>query len=84
MFHNNNYNNNNQLFSSLDMTSPEQIRPIIECFCQILSLYGFSSIKVDDFLGAKFDEKQPVSLTSNFRTNESLSNVLIRQLHSGD
>jgi len=43
------------------MTSNEQIRPIIDCFCQILSLYGFSSMTVEHFLAAKFDQKTIVS-----------------------
>lgn len=43
--------------------SSEQIRPVIECFCQILSLYGFSEITSETFRLAKFDRNEAVRLT---------------------
>ncbi len=42
--------------------STEQVRPIIDCFCQILSLYGFSTITSDVFYWAKFDRNEAVRL----------------------
>jgi hypothetical protein len=42
--------------------SSEQIHPVIDCFCQILSLYGFSTITSDIFYSAKFDQNQAVRL----------------------
>ncbi|UJR32081.1 hypothetical protein I4U23_019549 [Adineta vaga] len=40
------------------MASPEQIRPVIECFCQILSLHGFSVITSEIFRMAKFNQNE--------------------------
>ena len=42
------------------MTS-DQVRPVIECFCQILSFYGFSPVDSDTFQSAKFDRPEAVS-----------------------
>ncbi|CAF1005748.1 unnamed protein product [Adineta steineri] len=38
--------------------SSEQVRPVIECFCQILSSYGFSTITSEIFRLAKFDQNE--------------------------
>ncbi|CAF1220509.1 unnamed protein product [Adineta ricciae] len=38
--------------------SSEQVRPVIECFCQILSLHGFSMITFETFQLAKFNQNQ--------------------------
>ncbi|UJR14670.1 hypothetical protein I4U23_001663 [Adineta vaga] len=42
------------------MTSnpPQQIRPVIECFCKILSFYGFSSITPEILRLAKFNRTE--------------------------
>ena len=43
-------------------TNPsQQIRPIIECFCQILSSHGFSTITPEIFRLAKFNRDEAVS-----------------------
>ena len=41
--------------------STQQIRPVIECFCQILSSHGFSGITPEIFRLAKFDRDEAVS-----------------------
>ncbi|CAF0912369.1 unnamed protein product [Adineta ricciae] len=38
--------------------SSEQVRPVIECLCQILSLHGFSMITFETFQLAKFNQNQ--------------------------
>jgi hypothetical protein len=40
--------------------SSEQVRPVIECFCQMLSLYGYSTISSEVFRLAKFDRNEAV------------------------
>ena len=44
----------------MSSTSAQQVRPIIESFCQILSLYGFSSITPEIFRLAKFNHNDAV------------------------
>ncbi len=48
------------------MTS-EQVRPVIDCFCQILSLYGFSTITSEMFYAAKLDRNDAVRLRNKMR-----------------
>ncbi len=43
------------------MTS-EQVRPILDCFCQILSLDGFSTMTSNVLHSAKFDRNEAVRL----------------------
>jgi len=62
--------------------SSEQVRPIIDCFCQILSLYGFSNITSDVFYSAKFDQDQAVRIDNKNRI--FFSNKLFRLFHYGD
>ncbi|CAF1373937.1 unnamed protein product [Rotaria sordida] len=38
--------------------SLEEVRPIIDCFCQILSLHGFSIITSETFRLAKYDQNE--------------------------
>lgn len=45
---------------SSSSSSIQQVRPVIECFCQILSLYGFSSITPEIFRLAKFNRDEAV------------------------
>ena len=45
--------------------SLEQSHPVIECFCQLLFLYGFSTITLEIFLSAKYDRNEAVSLNSD-------------------
>jgi hypothetical protein len=47
---------------SYSRMSSEQVRPVIECFCQILSFYGFSTITSETFRLAKFDRNEAVRL----------------------
>ncbi|CAF1442640.1 unnamed protein product [Rotaria sp. Silwood1] len=42
----------------MSSNSTQQVRPIIECFCQILSLYGFSPITPELFRLAKFNRNE--------------------------
>ncbi|CAF3189262.1 unnamed protein product [Rotaria sp. Silwood2] len=42
----------------MSSTSTQQVRPVIECFCQILSLYGFSPITPEIFRLAKFNRNE--------------------------
>ncbi|CAF1315482.1 unnamed protein product [Adineta steineri] len=42
----------------MSSNSVQQIRPVIECFCQILSLYGFSSVTPEIFRLAKFNRNE--------------------------
>ncbi|CAF0993367.1 unnamed protein product [Rotaria sordida] len=44
----------------MSSTSTQQVRPVIECFCQILSLYGFSPITPEIFRLAKFNHNEAV------------------------
>ncbi len=46
--------------SRMSSTSTQQVRPVIECFCQILSLYGFSPITPEIFRLAKFNRNEAV------------------------
>jgi hypothetical protein len=62
--------------------SSEQVRPIIDCFCQILSLYGFSNLTSDIFYLAKFDQNQAVRRIE--KNKIFLQNALFRQFHYGD
>ena len=48
--------------------SSEQVRPVIECFCQILSLNGFSTITSEIFRLAKFDRNEAVRSNMNKNT----------------
>jgi hypothetical protein len=54
--------------------SSEPIRPVIDCFCQILSLYGFSTITSDIFHLAKFDDNEAVRLKREGVNKKNLSN----------
>ncbi|CAF5224538.1 unnamed protein product [Rotaria magnacalcarata] len=38
--------------------SLEEVRPVINCFCQILSSYGFSMITSEMFCLAKYDQSE--------------------------
>jgi hypothetical protein len=49
----------------MSATSTQQIRPIIECFCQILSSYGFSPITPEIFRLAKFNRNEAVRSNRN-------------------
>ncbi|CAF3956922.1 unnamed protein product, partial [Rotaria sp. Silwood2] len=40
--------------------SSEEVRPVIDCFCQILSLYGFSMITSETFCLAKYDQNEAI------------------------
>lgn len=40
--------------------SLEEVRPVIKCFCQILSSYGFSRITSEIFVLAKYDQNDAV------------------------
>ena len=42
--------------------SIEQVRPILDCFCQILSLNEFSTISSNVLYAAKFDRNDAVRL----------------------
>jgi hypothetical protein len=66
--------------SRMSSTSGQQVRPVIECFCQILSLHGFSSITPEIFRLAKFNRNEAVSLKT-FVFNKI--NPLFRQFHYG-
>jgi hypothetical protein len=44
----------------------EQVRPILECLCQILSFYGFSTITCKDFHLAELDRNEAVRMTSSW------------------
>lgn len=44
----------------MSTTSIQQIRPVIECFCQILSFYGFSPMTSEIFRLAKFNRNEAV------------------------
>jgi hypothetical protein len=47
-------------YSRMTTNAAQQIRPIIECFCQILSSHGFSSITPEIFRLAKFNRDEAV------------------------
>jgi hypothetical protein len=49
-------------YSRMTSNTAQQVRPIIECFCQILSSHGFSSITPEIFRLAKFNRDEAVSL----------------------
>ncbi|CAM4745380.1 unnamed protein product [Rotaria magnacalcarata] len=42
----------------MSTTSTQQVRPVIECFCQIISLHGFTSITPEIFRLAKFNRNE--------------------------
>jgi hypothetical protein len=68
----------------MSSTSVQQIRPVIECFCQILSSYGFSSITPEIFRLAKFNRNEAVRFARNkkvFLLNKI--NQLFRPFHYG-
>ncbi len=56
-------------YSRMTTNAAQQIRPIIECFCQILSSHGFSSITPEIFRLAKFDRNEAVRFNRIIITN---------------
>ncbi|CAF4092739.1 unnamed protein product [Rotaria magnacalcarata] len=42
----------------MSTTSTQQVRPVIECFCQIISLHGFTLITPEIFRLAKFNRNE--------------------------
>ncbi|CAF0741068.1 unnamed protein product [Adineta steineri] len=58
----------------MSSNSVQQIRPVIECFCQILSLYGFSSVTPEIFRLAKFNgHEYPYSIKmKHLKTNNAI------------
>ena len=57
----------------MSSSSVQQIRPVIECLCQILSLHGFSTITPEVFRLAKFNRDEAVRKSIQFELNEDLS-----------
>ena len=52
----------------MSSSASQQVRPVIECLCQILSSYGFSPVTPEVFRLAKFDRDEAVSVASALET----------------
>ena len=53
------------------MTS-ERVRPVIECLCQILSVYDFSTVTSESFRLAKFDRNEVVRAHEHARVRQRM------------
>jgi hypothetical protein len=69
--------------SRMSSSSAQQVRPVIECFCQILSLYGFSPITPEIFRLAKFNRNEAVRFTEIKMILLSKKKQLFRPFHYG-
>ena len=67
------------------MTSnpPQQIRPIIECFCKILSFHGFTPITPEIFRLAKFNRNEAVRISNSHVALFRQYRMLFRLFHYG-